>query len=163
MENNNHAHAIPPDVVQLVLQNIRSINDALAPYATPLTAKERQEMPVMGDKTVSFVEKAFEFAEANPDLCPSFMDMAAFRIDIGDAIGLRVVRNSSRQVFESLDDIVLLAGSEAYQSSLAFYSYIKLLAAQDAPRAKAIYEELKKRFPGHRKSSKNGDATNDVV
>jgi hypothetical protein len=108
------------------------------------------------------VEKAFEFAEANPTLCPSFLDMAAFRIDMGDATGLRVVRNDSRQTLELLDDIVLLAGSEAYQASLAFYNYIKLLASQDVPRAKAIYEELKVRFPGRKKSSKNGDAYPDA-
>jgi hypothetical protein len=64
---------------------------------------------------------------------------------------------------EALDGIVLLAGSEAYQSSLAFYSYIKLLASQDVPRAKAICEELKKRFPGCKKSSKNGDVDNGAV
>jgi hypothetical protein len=38
-------------------------------------------------------------------------------------------------------------GSEAYQAALSFYDYVKLLAAQDVPNAKAVYEELKKRFP----------------
>jgi hypothetical protein len=155
MESNNHSHAIPPETVELVKQKARETLELLAPYATPLTPQERRDLPVMGEKTVSFVEKAFEFAEANPDLCPNYLDMAEFRIDFADAIGLRVVHNSALQVFETVDDIALLAGSEAYQSSLAFYNYVKLLASQDVPGAKAIYEELKKRFPRHKRKNSN--------
>jgi phosphoribosyl-ATP pyrophosphohydrolase len=51
------------------------------------------------------------------------------------------------QASETVGDISLLAGSEAYQAALSFYHYVKLLASQDVPRAKAVYEELKKRFP----------------
>jgi hypothetical protein len=49
----------------------------------------------------------------------------------------------------------MVAGSEAYQSSLIFYNSVKMAARQDIPGAKAIYEELKKRFPGpkHRSNS----------
>jgi hypothetical protein len=47
----------------------------------------------------------------------------------------------------------LLAGSEAYQAALSFYNYVKVLAAQDVPNAKAVYEELKKRFPHARHKS----------
>jgi hypothetical protein len=35
----------------------------------------------MSEKTLSFVEKAHEFAAQNPNLVPSFLDMAAFDID----------------------------------------------------------------------------------
>ncbi|MDR1983594.1 MAG: hypothetical protein LBQ28_02050 [Prevotellaceae bacterium] len=160
METNLHSNAIPPEVVEALKQKTREISDLLAPYATPLTAQERRELPIMGDKTVSFVEKAFEFAQANADLCPNFLDIPTFRIDMDDATGLRVVRNNVRQAFEVVDDIVLLAGSEAYQSALTFYNYIKLLVAQDVPRAKTIYEELKQRFPGRSKAKKNDNADN---
>jgi hypothetical protein len=162
METNVHSNAVPPKVVERVNDLTREILDLLAPYATPLTAQERKELPIMGEKTVSFVTKAFEFANANPDLCPNFMDVEEFRIDFADAIGLRVVRNSATQVYEVVDDIVLLSGSEAYHSALTFYSYIKLLASQDVARTKAIYEELKKRFP-RRKRRKTEDSSSDDV
>ncbi|MDR2408014.1 MAG: hypothetical protein LBE13_07880 [Bacteroidales bacterium] len=157
MDTNVHSNAIPPEVIEALNKKIREINQMLAPYATPLTAHERRDLPVMGDKTVSFVEKAFEYAKENTDLCPSFLDLNAFAVDMADATGLRVVRNSVNQAFEVVDDIVLLAGSEAYQSALAFYNYIKLLVSQDVPRAKTIYEELKKRFPGRSKAKKDVD------
>jgi hypothetical protein len=160
MDTNVHSNAIPPEVVEALNTKIREINEMLAPYATPLTAHERRDLPAMGDKTLGFVEKAFEYAKENADLCPGFLDINTFSIDMSDATGLRVIRNNVNQAFEVIDDIVLLAGSEAYQSALAFYNYIKLLVSQDVPRAKTIYEELKKRFPGRSKVKKdvNGDA-----
>jgi hypothetical protein len=41
----------------------------------------------------------------------------------------------------------MTAGSEAYQAALVFYKSVKMAAAQDIPGAKAVYEELKTRFP----------------
>jgi hypothetical protein len=161
MDTNVHSRAIPPEVVEALTKKIREINEMLAPYATPLTAHERRELPVMGDKTLGFVEKAYEYAKENADLCPGFLDLDAFATDMADATGLRVVRNSVNQAFEVVDDIVLLAGSEAYQSALAFYNYIKLLVSQDVPRSKTVYDELKKRFPGRSKVKK--DAVTDAI
>jgi TolA-binding protein len=40
------------------------------------------------------------------------------------------------------------AGSEAYQAALVFYNSVKFAAAQGVSGAKAVYDELKKRFPG---------------
>jgi hypothetical protein len=47
----------------------------------------------------------------------------------------------------------MVSGSEAFNASLVFYNSAKVAAAQDVPGAKAIYEELKRRFP--RGKSKN--------
>jgi hypothetical protein len=45
-------------------------------------------MAKMGEKTLSFVEKAHEFAQQNPNLVPPFLDMAAFDTDFADAHNL---------------------------------------------------------------------------
>jgi hypothetical protein len=55
---------------------------------------------------------------------------------------------STQQLHENVDDTVMVAGSEAYQSALVSYNSVKMAAHQDIPNAKAVYEELKKRFPG---------------
>jgi hypothetical protein len=47
-----------------------------------------------------------------------------------------------------VDDTEMVAGSEAYQSALVFYNSVKMAARQDISGDKAVYEELKKRFPG---------------
>jgi len=37
---------------------------------------------------------------------------------------------------------------KAYQAALIFYNSVKVAASQGISGAKAVYEELKKRFPG---------------
>jgi hypothetical protein len=107
----------------------------------------------MGEKTLSFVEKAHEAAAENPNLVPPFLDMAAFDIDFANAHNLRSLLLLTQQLHENVDDTTMVAGSEAYQFALIFYNSVKMAARQDIPGAKAIYRELKKRFPGHRHRS----------
>jgi hypothetical protein len=114
----------------------------------------------MGPKTISFVEKAYDFAHQNPNLVPPYLDMDAFDTDFGDAHGLWTLVNSIRQLDENASDTEMAAGSEAYQAALVFYKSVKMAAAQDIPGAKAVYEELKTRFPGgKRKTGETGTET----
>jgi hypothetical protein len=54
----------------------------------------------------------------------------------------------------------MAVGSEAYQAALVFYKSVKM-AAQDIPGAKAVYEELKTRFPGGKR--KTGETEMETV
>ena len=45
-----------------------------------------------------------------------------------------------------LNDTTMEAGAESYITSLSYYNSVKLAAKSDVPGAKAIYEDLKKRF-----------------
>jgi hypothetical protein len=156
MADNKHSRSIPPEVSDGILRKQREINETLVEYAVPLTPEERRDIPKMGEKTLSFVEKAFEFATENADLRPPYLNMEEFRTDYSDATGLRVLENNTQQTLDLINDIALLAGSESYVSALAFYGYVKMLAEKDVPRAKTVYEELKKRFPfGRRKTAAN--------
>jgi hypothetical protein len=114
----------------------------------------------MGEKTLSFVEKAYDFAKQNPNLIPPYLDLDAFGADFTDAHGLWSLSNTVRQLGEGLDDTEMAAGSEAYQAALVFYKSVKMAAAQDIPGAKAVYEELKTRFPqgGRPRSTPHPDA-----
>jgi hypothetical protein len=157
MNENRHVLPIPADVLAEVRTHITAAATALQPYVLPLTPAERQTIPKMGDKTLSFVEKSYEFAEANPPLRPSFIDMSTFEVDMHDATGLRVVENAARQLFEAINDTEMLAGSEAFQAALGFYNNVKLLAAQDVSGAKAVYEELKQRFHRPKRNNPEGN------
>jgi hypothetical protein len=111
-------------------------------------------LPKMDEKTFSFVEKSYEFAVQNPHLCPPYLDMAVFNTDFN----LLALNNATLQLREATDDTAMTAGSEAYQASLVFYNSMKMAARQDVPDAKAVYEELWKRFPGtKRKNRRNGN------
>ncbi|MDR2138380.1 MAG: hypothetical protein LBP50_02360 [Tannerella sp.] len=142
-----HVVPIPPEVLAQAQANIDSAISLLAPYLLPLTPKERHDLPKMGDKTLSFVEKALEYAHRYPQLCPSYFNISNFDVDMADATGLRTVHISTKQLFGNIDDTVMVAGSEAYQAALIFYNAAKAAAAQNIPGAKEIYRDLKARFP----------------
>jgi hypothetical protein len=147
MKDNQHIQAIPSTVLTQTQAKIDEAKTLLAPYILALTPAERRELPKMGEKTIAFVEKAYDFARQNPNLVPPYLDMAAFGVDFSDAHGLWTLLNTVEQLKESIDDTEMTAGSEAYQAALVFYKSVKMAAAQDIPGAKAVYEELKTRFP----------------
>jgi hypothetical protein len=155
MNKNKHAQAIPVEVLRDAQTKLNDLNALLSKYELQLTPDERRSMLVMGDKTLGFVEKAYDFAVQNPALVPAYLDMAEFSIDKTDAIGLRTLLNTAQQVVEGIADTEMAAGSEAYQAALVFYNSVKVAAAQDVYGAKAVYEELKKRFPGTKRKPTN--------
>jgi hypothetical protein len=86
--------------------------------------------------------------------------MGAFGADFSDAHGLWTLFNTVQQLEEGIGDTEMTAGSEAYQAALVFYKSVKMAAAQDIPGAKAVYEELKTRFPqrgGRREAGGTGE------
>jgi hypothetical protein len=153
MKDNRHVQAIPQDILTQAQTKISEVKTLLAPYIVALTPSERHELPKMGEKTISFVEKAYDFARQNPNLVPPYLDMTAFGTDFEDAHGLWTLVNSIRQLEENTSDTEMTAGSEAYQAALVFYKSVKMAAAQDIPGAKAVYEELKTRFPGGKRKT----------
>jgi TolA-binding protein len=60
---------------------------------------------------------------------------------------------ASASLKKNSSDTEMTAGSEAYQAALVFYKSVKMAAAQDVPGAKAVYEELKTRFPGGKRKA----------
>jgi hypothetical protein len=152
-----HVQEIPQEIVEKIKNELVAAKDDIKPYSVTLTPHERRTIIKMGDKSMAFVEKALEFAIANPELRSPLLNIEEFKIDFSDAHKLWTIRNAAKQVFELLDDTTMAAGSEAFQEALIFYNYIKIAAKQDVPGAKAIYEELKRRFPGGRHKSANAD------
>jgi hypothetical protein len=153
MKNNRHLDKFPEIALTHAKEKIAEISASFAPYIVALTPEERRSLLKMGDRTLAFVEKAHDFAAANPSLVPPYVDMDAYDVDFADAHGLWTLLNSISQLYENLSNTVMVAGSEAYQTSLTFYKNIKIAAEQDVPGAASIYEELRARFPRNKKSS----------
>jgi hypothetical protein len=126
MKDNQHIQAILSTALTQAQTKIDEAKALLAPYILALTPGEQQGLPKMGEKTIAFVEKAYDFAGAH---------------------GLWTLLNTVQQLEEVVDDTEMTAGSETYQAALVFYQSVKMAAAQDVPSAKAVYEELKTRFP----------------
>ncbi|MDR3115469.1 MAG: hypothetical protein LBU25_08110 [Treponema sp.] len=65
----------------------------------------------MGEKTIGFVEKVYDFARQNPALVPPYLDVEAFGVDFSDAHGLWTLLNTVQQLEQSIDDTEMTAGS----------------------------------------------------
>jgi hypothetical protein len=157
MKANAHDKAIDEGYIQAAVTKLDELIKLFEAYITPLTPQERHDLPKMGPKTLEFVEKCYEFAEANPNLRPAYLNMNEFKIDFSDAHNLYLTVNKATQLLENLSDTQLAAGSEAYQSSLMFYNAVKNAAANDISGAKAVYEELRKRYPGKKRRRDTND------
>ena len=145
--NNNHNQSIPGDVLELVNAKLSEINVALKPYVITLSLDERHSMLKAGDKSISFVDKTYEYTKTNPEFIPPFMNVAEFGIDLADLKGLVGTSSLVTQLSNAVDDTMMTAGSEAYYAALYYYKSVQQAADMNIPGAKAICEELKKRFP----------------
>lgn len=148
--NNTHNQSIPQTELDEIKLSINRALTLLKPYALTLTPTERAEMAKLGDKTLAFVDKTNAYSQANPLLCPPYFSQAELAIDFADYQSLRPLAVLVEQVLHSIEDTMMVAGSEAYVASLSFYNSTKDAAKRDIPGAKAVYDDLKARFPQKR-------------
>jgi hypothetical protein len=138
------------DLAELTQHLLRAI-EIVEPRATPRTPAERREMLTLGPKSISFTQRTHAYAVNNPQIRPPFLNMDDYSADTSDAVGLWGILNYIQQLHDHVSDIQAVAGSESYRSSLLVYGTSKVAAAQDVPGAKAIYADLKTRFPSTRR------------
>jgi len=150
---NKRTLPIPETVLEHVQNLLVQAKELMSPYSIALTPSDRRNLPKMGEKSYAFVEKAHDFAVKNAALRPPFLDMDAFNTDYDNAHALSGLQNIACQLNKILDDTAMVAGSESYQASLAFYNYIKIAASQNVPGAQSIYDELRTRFPRGKRNS----------
>ena len=146
--SNTHMQNIPAVKLAEALAKITEVNVLLRPYMVTLSPDERRSMLKKGDKSSSFVQKAFEFTKTNPEFIPVYLNETEFEIDYTDSNNLIGALTMATQLYNGLDDTMMSAGSEAYYAALTYYNSVQQAAGLDVPGAKAIYEELKQRFPG---------------
>lgn len=123
--------------VQTELQNVLTIN---------LTGQERLELYKLGDKSMAFVDKSLGYASSNLSLVPSYLDLAEATKDLQLFKDLNGIIKLIAPLHRALEDAAMVAGSEAYDASLIFYSSVKAASRVNVPGSEAINEDLQKRF-----------------
>lgn len=123
------------------------MSQILAPHLISLTPDERVQLPKMGDKSIPFVTKGLEYLKVSGTPVPPYVNPVELEVDINAFETLRQIRQVAQPIVDMLDDTMLLCGSEAYVSVLAFYNYLKGAAKMNVPGAKSILEDLSTRFP----------------
>lgn len=144
---NKHSQSIPQEKIDEALGLVDQAYNILSSYLLSLTDDERQTIPKMGNKTLSFVEKTGKLAALNPQYCPSFFNLEDFRIDLNDALALGGIISRAKQLERALEDTQMVSGSEAYVQAGVVYQNIKLAAKKNQPGAKVLYDELRQSHP----------------
>ena len=147
-QSNSIAVSIPDADLAEIRLAIGVLRSKLAPHLKSLTPQDRHELPKMGDRTIGFVQKAYEYGTRHVDLAPAYLDFKALETDVKAVELLRELSMSLDPLNDALGDSLTLAGSEAYQGALLFYGNVKAAAKAKTPGAAAIYDDLSSRFPG---------------
>lgn len=146
-------------------ESMKKISDAIhviqgeLPFLLNLSVDERKSLLKMGDKTVAFVHKAFEYANQNPQTLPAFVSLPEFEKDVQMVDSLTKVLYPLEQLVEKLDDTCKIAGSEAYSAALVYYKSVKSAANAGVPGMKGIVDDLSVRF-GSKSGSHNAQDLN---
>jgi len=127
---------------------IAVLQSTLMPKLKTLSSQDKNQLPRMGDKSVAFVQKAYEYGQLHPTLNPAWLDTEEFRIDLDALKVLQSIDRSLGPVMAALSDSQDLAGSEAYQAALLFYANVKGAAKLKVPGAQQVADDLAARFPG---------------
>ncbi len=149
---------IPESDLQAVKAALVQVQSILAPYVVALTPDQRRTIPKMSDGTEPFVAKVVEYAVEDPHFLPPFVHMTEFEKDWKAISSLLPLLRMVTQIQDTLSDTAMLAGSEAYVSALSYYNSVKQAAKVNVPDAKAIYEDLRKRFEKKSRSSGSSDS-----
>jgi hypothetical protein len=107
----------------------------------------------MGEKTIAFVEKAYDFSLQNLALVPPYLDTAAFGADFADAHGLWTLLNTVQQLEEGVGDTEMTAGKRD-EKPTAFR--LRSFALQNSTRVLCCAGSWQRRTsPAGRRSMRN--------
>lgn len=137
---------IPDEVIKEASDFLNNAARVLKPYLVALSSAERMSLPKMSDKTQPFVEKTIAYSKNYPQFAPSYMDTKALDANHKTYDQLRPLFRVVKQLSDGLDDTTMEAGAACYANALNYYNSVKHAARIDVPGAKAIHDDLRKRF-----------------
>lgn len=115
-------------------------------FTVGLTVEERINLPKISVVNRTFVMDTQSALQTNGSFMPSYLNVNELGNDIVLYNQLQEFTQRSAQLSEKLGDTQMLAGSEAYVTSLAAYRLFEAAAKAGLPGADAIYDSLKERF-----------------
>jgi hypothetical protein len=122
-----------------------------------ISAKERQRQVKLGDASRAFVSKSAEYSLAHPELLPGYIDKNALAEQIKSLDLLRSYQQSLQKLSNSVNDTLAASNNQAMKVALTFYKSVGVALGNNAPNAKAIYDDLSIRFKYTLKPKGNQD------
>ena len=136
------------------MMNALSIFERVLPFLIELTTEEIQTMPKVDVSNHNFVTETLNVMEMQQILLPPTVTKEEIKKDLElyDKLNRMLLR--LEQLTKGVKHTAILAGSEAYASSLFVYKIIQANAQSGTPGYSALYERLKSRFAGQGRTSK---------
>jgi hypothetical protein len=145
--NNRVSATIDAGTIQAVKDALASVHKLL-PFLIGLKPEERQAIPKISDVNKSFASDAITAIKNNGSLLPSYVDVNEIDKDFTLYQQLDELVQLSIQLTEKLSDTQMMAGSEAYVSSLTAYRLFEAASNAGVAGTDTIYDQLKQRFAG---------------
>jgi hypothetical protein len=147
MARQNLISATATDVlVTSVLQKIKTSKTDLS-FLINLSTDQRKKFRKMGPKSVEYVNDNLIGAQQFPNSMPQDFPLAEYQKDVVLIKQLFPLLVAAQALTEALNDTILALGSDSMKEADEVYSYLKMAAKSDS-NAKAIVEQIGKRFKG---------------
>jgi len=98
---------------------------ALMPFLADLTNEERQSLVKMGDSGRPFVEQSLNLVEQDDSFMPRSFDKTEMRADMDFYTTMLPVLIQMTQLFEAVNDTMMLTGSDLIMGGLDVYRNAK--------------------------------------
>ena len=121
------------------------------PFLVNLSAKQRREGFNLSSKRFNFVSMVLVSLKVEPLILPSWVDANAFENDFTLYKQLFGIENQLQAILTNITETRMQVGAEAMKSANDIYNHVHK-AKDRIPGVNAIYDELKKAFPGRGKN-----------
>jgi hypothetical protein len=131
------------------------LNDAkiLLPFLTTLSKEERKKLRKMGSKSVDYVQDCLSGAQQFEGSLAKDFPLDEFIKDGNLIKQLFTVYVAAQSFTESLSDTLMALGADCMEESDEVYATLKRAAAKNTS-AKAMVDQISKRFKGQGKKAK---------
>jgi hypothetical protein len=145
LTSNRLSVTLTPAAITAAKAAITTINTQV-PFLVGLTGAERKALPKIDVNNKVFVEDALTAINNNGGILPNYINAVEIGKDLELFEQLDELVQLVGQLYDKLKDTQMLAGSEAYVSSLVAYKLFASAADAGLPGAESIYNQLKQRF-----------------
>jgi hypothetical protein len=144
---------MPEDMINEIAGCFEKIKDILLNYAVQLKALDRRRLNGVGKPTRGFIDKAFELAESNQELLPSYCPIEKFSEDVRYFLNFSEILGLCDYSRGLLWNITLMSADTAYKDALIFYTQAREAKINGIGAQEGTYNEL---FPFFKKSKRDG-------
>ncbi|EDP95695.1 hypothetical protein U8527_06600 [Kordia algicida OT-1] len=161
ISNNRLSITLTEETITEIKTKIEELS-TLMPFLIGLTPSERMSLPKISRSNKLFVDDAITSMENTPEVLPSYLNPLEVKKDYVLYQQLSTLSLLVDELAEKINDTRILAGSEAYASSLMAYRMYKAATDSGIPGVETTYQRLQQRFANQGPSNTNEATDNNA-